>query len=466
MRTSTETLEGNKVKLTVEVDEADVQKAQEETVHRLAREAFIPGFRPGRVPRRLLEARLGPKAIREEVLRDALPQYYQTAVEETDLDVIAPPEIEITAGEDEGPVTFDAVVEVRPEVSVAGYEGLVVTVPAPNASDEEIDAQIDKMRDQFATLVDVDHPAADGDLVTLDIHGTRDGEPAEGLTADDIVYQVGSGGIAEGIDEKLTGAKAGDAFSMEAEDAPDGPAHLEISVKLVREKQLPEANDEFASDASEFDTLAELREDLGSRLDSVKRYQATLAMRQQALEALLALVADEPPGTLVEHEREHLAEDFVQRLSQQRVPFNEYLAAMGQDQEAFLAELTEEATKQVKADLALRALAKAEGIEVEESDLDEEIVRIAEQVDQTPAEVRRAIEQNNRMAGLRSELQRAKAMQWLLDHVAIVDPEGNPMDREALQHEIESLDHDHDHDHGHDHSHGEGDAAGPNSEEV
>ncbi|HVB04868.1 MAG TPA: trigger factor [Acidimicrobiales bacterium] len=464
MRTSTENLEGNKVKLTIEVDEADVLKVHEETIQRLAREARVPGFRPGRVPRRIIEVRLGQKAIREEVLNDALPRYYEEAVEETDLDVIAPPEIEVTSGQDEGPVVFDAVVEVRPEVSVAGYEGLVITVPRPHATDEEIDAQIDKMRDQFAALSDVDRPVADGDLVTIDVHGTRDGEPADGLTADDIVYQVGSGGITEELDARLTGTKAGDEFELEAEDAPGGPAHLDVAVKQVREKTLPEADDAFASDASEFDTLAELREDLGSRLDSVKRYQATVALRQEALEALLGLVEEEPPETLVTHEREHLAEEFLGRLNQQRASFDDYLQAMGQDQESFLAELTGEATKQVKADLALRALAKAEEIVVEESDIDDEIVRIASQVEQAPADVRRAIEQNGRMAGLRSELQRAKAMQWLLDHIAIVDPDGKTMDREELQHDLQPMGDGHDHD-GHDHEGHDHDHAHDDSEE-
>jgi len=230
MRTSAEVLEGNTVKLTVEVDESDIAEAEAQTLNRLAREVQLPGFRPGHVPKRIIQSRLGAKGIRDEVLRDKLSDYYAEAVEAEDLDVIVPPQLDITSGEEGGPVVFTATVEVRPEVSVPGYAGLEVTVPSPIATDADIEEQIDRMRDQFASLAEVDRPAADGDLVTLDIHGTRDGEPAEGLTADDLVYQVGTGGIVDGTDEHLVGVKVCDTFEIGAEDAPVGPAHLEIAV--------------------------------------------------------------------------------------------------------------------------------------------------------------------------------------------------------------------------------------------
>ncbi|HUZ19553.1 MAG TPA: trigger factor [Acidimicrobiales bacterium] len=432
MRTSVEPLEGNKVKLTVEVDEEDVRRAEDETLRRLVREVRVPGFRPGKVPRRLLEARLGPKAIRDEVLRDALPRYYTEAVEEAELDVITNPEIDVTSGEEAGPVSFDAVVEVRPEVSVAGYEGLVVTVPGPEATDEDIAAQVDRLRDQFATLNEVDRPIRDGDIVTLDMHGTRDGEPAEGLTADDLVYQAGSGGIVQGIDERLFGAKVGEIFELVADDAPGGAAHLKVLVKQVREKILPEPDDDFASDASEFDTFEELRSDLAGRISEVKRLQASSALRERAVEALVGLVADEVPASLVATEAERLLHDFAHRLARQQVGLDDYLRATGQEPDAFMQDIQAEATNQVKADLALRALAKAEEIEVDESDLDDELVRLAEQGRTTPAQLRAALERDGRVAGLRSQLKNSKALAWLIEHVDVVDEEGNAMDRSVL----------------------------------
>jgi trigger factor len=351
-------------------------------------------------------------------------------------------------------------VEVRPEVLVPGYAGMAVTVPSPIASDEDIQEQLDRMRDQFATLAEVDRPAADGDLVTLDIHGTRDGEPAEGLTADDLVYQVGTGGIVEGTDEHLVGAKVGDTFEMDAEDAPDGPAHLEIAVKQIREKVLPEADDEFATDASEFDTIAALRDDLVTRMGSVKRFQATVAIREKIAEALAELVTEEPPEALVAEQRDQLVQDYGYRLSQQRVGLAEYLEAIGQAPEDFVAGLTEQAAKDVKIDLALRAIAKAEDLEPDESEIDEEVVHLAGHAEQSPAEMRQMLEANGRMSLLRSEIRKTKAMTWLVEHVAILDEAGNEVDRESLRVEIRQTSGQHDHgddDEHDDHDHDEHD---------
>ena len=333
MRSSSEVLEGNKVKLSVEVDEEELETAVSETVRRLQREVRVPGFRPGKVPRRLLEARLGGKAIREEVIRHALPDYYAQAVEEASLDTIAAPEIDITSGEDEGPLAFDAVVEVRPKVSIAGYEGLVVTVPSPEATDDEVEAQIDRMRQQFAELRDVERPARDGDVVTVDVQATRNGEPVEDLATSDFVYEVGTGMLAEGADEALRGAKAGDILEIDGAEAPGGAATLKILVKQVREKLLPDADDEWASDASEFSTIEELRQDIRGRMTALKRLQARIALREQSVDALAALVADEIPDALVDEETIRVRDRFLQQLSESRIALEQYLEATGRTPE-------------------------------------------------------------------------------------------------------------------------------------
>ncbi len=439
MHASAEVLEGNKVKLSVEVDEEELARAEEVTFRRLSREARLPGFRPGKVPRRVLQARLGPLAIREEVLRDALPRYYAEAVEETELDVIAAPEIDVTAGSDGGPLAFDAVVEVRPEVAIVGYEGLQVTLDALEPSEEEIDGQVDRLREQFATLTAVDRPARSGDLVTCDIHGTRDGAPAEGLSADDLVYEVGTGGIVDGFDGMVEGVSAGESFEMDAEDAPGGPARLAVSLKQVREKVLPAADDAFASDASEFETLAELRADLAQRLAAMRKLNANYELRERAAEALVELVELDPPAVLVNEELQRLLDDFGHRLAHQELSLEAYLAGTGTSAEQLLEELRTQAERQVKADLGLRALARAEAIEVDESDLDEEIVRLAAQARQAPAQLRETLERNERLEELRSQIRISKAMAWLIEHVAIVDSEGKPVDRAALRIEASEL---------------------------
>jgi trigger factor len=433
MRSTAEVLEGNKVKLAVEVDEAELAEAVDETLRKLQREVRVPGFRPGKVPRRLLETRLGPKAIREEVIRNSLPDYYAQAVEEASLDTIAAPEIDITSGEEGGPLAFDAVVEVRPRVSIAGYEGLQVTIPSPEASDEEIDAQLDRMREQFAELNEVDRVACSGDVVTIDVTGSREGETVDDLSTADFVYEIGTEMVAPGVDDKLVGAKAGDIVEVEAPDAPGGAATLRVLVKLVREKVLPEPDDAWASDASEFDTVAELRDDLRQRLSSVRRLQAQMALRDGVVEELAKLVEDEIPETLVSSELERVQSNFVNRLAERRISVEQYLAATGQDVETLVADLRRQSEANVRIDLALRALAEAEQIEVTDDDLSSEISAYAQQIDRPVLEVARQFAESGGLERLRSEIRNSKAAAWLTERVEVIDEQGNPMDRALLE---------------------------------
>src|SRR4051794_5977235 len=281
------------VKLSVEVDEAEFDRDIDAAFKRIAREVRIPGFRPGKAPRRLLEARVGSDVARQEALRESLPDYYAAAVKDADLDAIAPPEIDITSGEESGPVVFDAVVEVRPQIQVPGYAGLQVTIPNPNVSDEDIDFQVDRLRGQFGELREVSRPATDTDNLTIDINGTVHGEPVEGLSAIDFLYEVGSGTVIPELDEQLRGARAGDILKFNAavpgRDDADGEVTFQVLVKDVKEKVLPEATDEWASEASEFDTLDELRADLRRRMETVRRVEAQLRMRDQVVTALVEL---------------------------------------------------------------------------------------------------------------------------------------------------------------------------------
>ncbi len=432
MRSTSEALEGNRVKLTVEVDEEELRKAVDDTFRRLQKEVSVPGFRPGKVPRRLLEVRLGPQAIRAEVIRHALPDYYAQAVEEADLDTIAAPEIDITSGEEDGPLAFDAVVEIRPKVSIAGYEGLVVTVPPLEASETEIDARIDKLREQFAELSEVERPARDGDLVTVDVHGVRGDQVADGLSADDFVYEIGTGGIGEGVDEALRGKKAGDIVEVDAPDLQGGAGSLRILVKQVREKVLPEANDEWASDASEFDTLEELRNDVANRLTSLKKLEARMIVRERAVEALAELVVEEMPPTLVAGAAEQARDALSRRLGERGLTIDQYLEASGQAPEELTAELERQAVSQVRADLALRALADAEGITVDDQDLAAEIERLARQTNQDARALAARLARSGGLEQLRSDVRNDKAVAWLTDSVDLVDEHGAPMDRTLL----------------------------------
>ncbi len=432
MRASSEVLEGNRIKLSVEVDESELEEAVNETVRRLQREVRVPGFRPGKVPRRLLETRLGPKVIREEVIRDSLPEYYAQAVEEAALDTIAAPEIDITSGEEDGPLAFDAVVEVRPRASIAGYEGLQIELPSPVASDEEVEHRLDRLREQFAELQEVDRPAHAGDVVTIDVSATRGGESAEDLSTTDFVYELGSNMVAPGMDDELMGAKAGDIVDVEAPDAPGGAATLKVLVKLVREKILPEADDEWASEASEFDTVEELRADLRKQLDHLRRLQANFVLRENVVTELAKLVDIDPPGTLVEQELERLQASFANRLAERKIQLDQYLGATDQTAEQLVADLRQQAVEQVRVDLALRALAEAEQIEVTDGDLSAEITAYAQSIGRPVTQVARQFAEGGTLERLRSEIRNSKAVAWLVEHVDVVDEQGIPMDRTLL----------------------------------
>ncbi|HET6916196.1 MAG TPA: trigger factor [Acidimicrobiales bacterium] len=432
MKAAVEPLEGNKVKLSIEVEEDEFEKAIDAAFRKIAREVRVPGFRPGKAPRRILEARFGKEAGRAEALRDSLPGYYSQALREHDVDAIAPPEIDITAGEESGSVAFDAVVEVRPQLKLAGYQGLRVEIPSPEVTAEEIDAQVDRLRSNFGELKSVERPARDGDHLTIDLKGSRDGEEVTGLTTDDFLYELGSGTVLPELDEQLQGAKVGDILSFEA-DLPGGKVEFKVLVKDVKEKVLPEVTDEWASEASEFDTVDELRADITKRIGMVKKVQATIALRNSTIDALVELVDIDAPAPLVDEEVQRRVHDLEHRLQAQNASVAEYLEATGQTPEQVIESMREGAAAAVKADLALRAVAEAEQIEPTDEDLDAEIGRLAESYRVKPAELRRNLDRADQMPAVRSDWKKTRALEWLLERVEIVDQEGHPIDRALLQ---------------------------------
>lgn len=437
MKSTVEPLEGNKVKLSISVDSEEFEKQIDASFKRIAREVRIPGFRAGKAPRKLLEARIGLDAARGDALEHGIPEYYAEAVTEHELDVIAQPEIDVTAGEDEGDVSFDATVEVRPVVTVGGYDSLRVTIDSPHVSDEDIDERIESLRNGFATLEDVDRPAQTGDNVTIDIAGARDGEEIEGLVAEDYLYEVGSGTIVPELDEQLAGAKVDDevTFTADHPDPEEDPVDFTVRVKAVKEKVLPEVDDAFAAEASEFETIAELRADLEKRMGVVKRVQAKMQVEQKTAEALGALVDIEIPEALINEEVRNRLDDMAMRLQAQGIGLEQYLATTGQDQEAFVAELQENAQQGVRVDLALRAVVVAEELEADDAAIDEEILAVAERVGEKPAKVRKQLERNGQIPAVRSDISKRKALEWLVENVELVDEEGNTIDRADLEFE-------------------------------
>lgn len=434
MRATTEPLEGNKIRLSVEIEESEVDHAIDDMVRSLTRRARIPGFRPGKVPRRVLEARMGGVgAIREEAIREALPNFYAQAVTDVDADPIAPPEIEITAGEEQGPVAFEATIEIRPTVSVAGYEGLVVTVPSPAVTDQDIEQQIDRLRETDAELEPVQRPATDGDNVTIDIHG-KDDTGEEVVASDDLLYELGSGTIVPELDQELQGKSVGDIFDFRA-TMPDGRRlSFRVLLKRVQRKVLPELTDEWVSENTESSTVDGLLEEMRNRLQELKTMQARMAQREGSLQALAALVDDEVvPSVLVDEELAERLQALERRLNAQNLSVQDFLQATGRDAEGFLADMRQEAMAGVKVDLALRALVEAESIEVSDEEFESELEESARRLDLAAPELRQRLDRAGRTAAVRFEQRKAKAMTWLIEHVDLVDEEGNSVPRETLE---------------------------------
>jgi trigger factor len=436
MRATTEPLEGNLVRLSVEIDEPEFDQALGDVVRTLARQVRVPGFRPGKVPRKVLEARMGGAgALRAEALRESLPDFYARAVIDTELDPITRPEFDITAGQDGGAVSFDAVVQVRPLVAIPGYEGLRVTLPGLGVTDEEVQRQIDRLRENDAELEVVERPAIDGDLVTIDLHG-NDASGAEVVGVDDYLYEVGSGSVVPELDPELHGAKAGAIVAFDAPNPndPEQSVAFRVLVKEVKVKRLPEPTDEWAAESSEFSTLAALRADIEDRVRRVKLMQNQMALRQNSLEALSALVPDdEIPEVLVDAEVNERLHDLQHRLEAQKLGLTEYFQATGTSPDDLLATVRTDAHGAVKADLALRALVEAEELPLTEDELSAEISTMADRMGTTAADLRRQLDTAGRTGAVRSELRKGKALEWLLDHVDLVDEEGNPMSREELK---------------------------------
>jgi len=434
METTVEALEGNKVRLKVAVPASEFEAAIDAAFRKLAKEVRIPGFRPGKAPRRLLEAHFGPEVAREQALRDSVPDYYSQAVQAEELDTIAPPELEITSGQEDGDVEFDAVVEVRPQVEIQGYDVLQITLDDPSVKDEEIDAQIDQLRERFADLEDSTTPLSNGDYAQLNIKGYIHDEEVPGLTVSDFLYEVGSDLVVPKLDEELQGKRPGDMLKFNDElparwgDRAGEEVAFQVLVKETKRKVLPEANDEWVREASEFDTLDDLRNDIRRRMELSRKIQAQLAVRDKALQAVGAKVAIDIPEPLIQEEMERRLHNLLHRLQEQGASVEQYLAATGLSQDQLIADVRLESTKAVKADLALRAVVAAEEIVASDDEVEAEIARLAERTGRKPAQLRKEIERGGGLQAVRSELSRGKALQFLVDHATVVDEEGKPLD--------------------------------------
>jgi trigger factor len=445
VKSSLEALEGNKVKLYVEVEEDEFEHDINRAFKAIGKEVRLPGFRAGKVPRKVLEARVGLAPAREQALRDAVPQYLAKAVRELNVDLIATPEVEITDGEESGPVEFDATCEIRPTVTVPGYGEMTIELPSIEVNDDDLaEARQAELR-RGGELVDADRPAESGDFVTIDLAATRDGKEVAGLNTEDWSYEIGQGWVTDDFDEQVTGASAGDDLTfVSTPKSTDDPADFAVTISSVQTMEMPELTDEWVVDnLGEFDTIDEWNTSLNETVQETKLNGA----RQQLVKAITVALADlvdiESPESMVDSELNQRVQGTMQQFQAQGIDLGEWLTSTGQEPDQFIESMRGESEEAVKVDLALRAVADAELVEVEGHDLEMEYARMAMQHQQKSKDIRKAYEQNDAVPELEAQIRKSKALDWLIHNVDFVDEDGATIDRDTL------LGHGHDEDGNH-----------------
>ena len=435
MRATSSTLDNNRIKLIVEVDDADMTKALDAAAVTLAQQVNVKGFRKGKVPKQVLIANIGGAGVlRSEAIRESLPDFYARAISETKIDPIGQPDVTITAGEDEGTLVFEADVEIRPEASISGYEALRVTIPSPVVGDDEIEAQINRFRETDAVLEDVDRPIVNGDLVNMDIRAAQPGSEAEPLEMSDFMYTVGSGSIAPEVDDLILGLRAGEELVVTASAGAGQSVVYTMQLKQVKERILPELTDEWVEENTDWPTVDEMRDAVLTQMSKMKVVEAQMSQRDAMLVALGDLVADDVvPEVLVDAEANDRMHDLGHRLAQQQMNLEQFLQATGQTPDQLLAAVRTDAQRAVKIDLALRALVKAEGLEATPEEIEEELVKTAEAMSLSADTLRENLYQTGRVISFEAEVAKIKANKWLTENVTFVDHLGIVIDRELLR---------------------------------
>jgi trigger factor len=439
LTTTAERLEANKAKLRVEVPEASLKPALDAAYRRWANEIKVPGFRKGKVPRQLIDQRVGPEAIREEALRDALPELYVSALESEELEAIAPPEIELVSFESGVPIVFEATVDLRPEFVLPEYSDITVEAPSSEVGDEELNDQLDRLRDRFAELETIGREARRGDHVLIDLKGYRAGELVEGMSAPDLLHEVGSGQGPPKLDDEVEGSKPGDILKfndtvpqppVEQATPEGGQEEVEISftvlVKEIKTKKLPDLDDEFAKNVGEFETLEDLKDDLRQRLGDYQYQLAQQQARSLVLERFVEAADLEAPEKLVDAEVNHRMEHVEQDLASAGMTLEQYAEQTGTTELEVRSDIREQAAMSVKAELLLEEVVRTADIKVDDDDLGREIAYLSAQSETEPGELAKQLASSGRLRGVVADIMRRKALDHVVEQVNVIGLEPPP----------------------------------------
>jgi trigger factor len=437
VKSAVETLSPTRAKLTVEVPFSELKPSLDAAYRKIAQQINVPGFRKGKVPSAIIDRQIGRGAVLDEAINDALPQLYVQALQDNDLEPLAQPEVDITRLDDNESLEFTAEVDVRPTLELPELTGLEVSVSDVVVTDEDVQTQVEALRERFGTLVDVDRAAAEGDYVVLDLVATKDGEPVEGGEATGISYQIGSGGMIDGLDEAVTGKSAGDETTFESTlaggDLAGEPVQIAVTVSAVKQQELPELDDDFAQMASECDTVAELTDDVRVRLGNGKRLEQAAEARDALVEKILELVEVPIPEALVTSEIQARRQNVEQQLAMQGLELQAYLDSEEQTIDEFEGELEKSARDSVAAQFVLDQLAKSQEIQVEQQELTEHMLRRAQQSGQNPNEFVKHMVEHNHVPEMVAEIVRGKALAALVEAATVTDASGNVLDLKNLR---------------------------------
>jgi len=437
VKTDVEELSPTRVRLTVEVPFEELKPNLDHAYREVGRQVRVPGFRPGRVPPRVIDQRVGRGAVLEHAVNDAVPELYSKALAEHEMFALGQPEVEITNLDDGKELTFTAEVDVRPKFDLPEIDGLPVTVDDADVTDEQVDEYLGALRERFASLKGTDRPVQDGDYVSIDLSASVDGSPVEDAQASGLSYEVGSGSMLDGLDEALPGMSSGDTSTFRTELAGGQHAGQEadvtVTVHSVKVKELPDLDDEFAQAASEFDTLDELRSATSAQLSAMRRGGQMEQARERALDAVLGQLDLPLPENLVQEEtdlRERALEDRLRRSGLDR---QAYLDAAGTTEEDMADQFGTDARRAVKAGFVLDKLAQAEELGVTQEELSAYVTEQAYRMGVAPDRLAKELTDRNQLGSVVNDILRSKAMTLLAERAAIKDESGRTVDLAALR---------------------------------
>ena len=432
MKSSVDQLNDTRVKVTVEVPFSELGPELDKAYQALAQQINIPGFRRGKAPRQLIDARVGRGPVLEQVVNDMLPTRYGQAIEELDIKALGQPNIDITKLEDGDVIEFVAEVDVRPEFDLPDFSEISVEVPALGSTEERIDHELEHLRERFGSLKTVEREAGDEDFITLNLSATVDGEEIEDAKVEDMSYRVGSGDLIEGLDDAVKGLKADESATFTSKlvfgEYADKDAEVTVTVTAVKERELPELDDDFAQMASEFDTVEELRADLASGAEESAKAEQAASIREEVLKVALEKTQFPLPASVVDEQVNAQVQQLMGQLGGDEALFEKLLEAQGTSREEFNEQTRTSAEEAVRTQLFLDVLAEKEEPEVTQDELNDHIVFTARRYGVEPQQFLMQLQQSGQLLNLVSDVRRGKALANAICSVTVKDSDGNDVD--------------------------------------